>query len=184
MNLRQKPFYKNQDFLSTNQFNEHIRLYHGYVEKANTIANRPITPVGEYYVTKMQEGFNLNGVLLHELYFENIANTIKIHKAPNIEEVINSHFIEFSDWWDDFDRCSSIAKGWVIFGFEPLTKTYRNITLSTHDSGFPIGFKPLLVLDCYEHAYFMDYGTNKNRYVYDFMTYIDWQVVEQRLKDL
>lgn len=184
MLIKPKLFQKNVQFLSRNQFDEHILLYKKYVDKTNNLTRILPVPLSEYYSFKTQQASNINGVILHELYFENIEKSVNMRQAPVLEELMNDCFESFSRWWDDFERCAGISKGWVIFGYEPLTQTYQNIILSAHDAGNLIGFKPLLVLDCYEHAYFMDYGTDKTRYVYDFMTNINWKLVEKRLKSL
>lgn len=136
----------------------------------------------EYYELKTQEALNLDGVILHEMYFENIEEYYSHHfSTSKIYDVLTECFKSAQKWEDDFQQCAMIAKGWVIFGYESVTQTCRNIILSTHDNGHIIGLKPLLVLDCYEHAYFIDYGTAKQKYIEKFISNINWKAVEARL---
>jgi Fe-Mn family superoxide dismutase len=56
--------------------------------------------------------------------------------------------------------------------------------VTLHQDGVPAGFKPLLVMDVWEHAFMRDYkATEKSKYVEAFFRNIDWQAVEHRLRE-
>jgi Fe-Mn family superoxide dismutase len=67
-----------------------------------------------------------------------------------------------------------------VLAWDTHDKTLRIYNGDTHNQGGVWGALPLLVLDVYEHAYFMDFGSDRKAYIQDFMAHIDWSVVEQR----
>lgn len=183
--IKPKDFnWKYQQLFSVNQMQEHLKLYRKYVDNVNSYEMDYFFEDGERYNLKMNETFNINGVVLHELFFANIIDnkmfiqTSAIHHKSKllIIEEYKSHVC----WEHDFINCAMIAKGWVIFGYDELTETYKNIILQSHNDGFAVVFKPIIVLDVYEHSYFIDYGADKEKYVKDFLQNINWDIADLR----
>lgn len=182
------------DFLSERQLSEHHDvLYAGYVNKLNEIEEKlPGADKGKANATfsdfralKKEEVFAQNGILLHELYFENIApkNNGEDEEANlSIRQAIEKDFGSFSVWQEDFLACGMSSRGWVILGFNPADGQLHNYIADVHDVGGVWNAKPLLVLDVYEHAYFIDYGTKKKDYINAFIKNINWDIVEKRFK--
>ena len=76
------------------------------------------------------------------------------------------------------------GSGWVILFQDPATDRLTNHWITLHQDGVPAGFKPLLVMDVWEHAFMRDYkATDKARYVEAFFRNIDWAIVELRLRE-
>ena len=74
--------------------------------------------------------------------------------------------------------------GWVVLCEDPTTRHLSNHWVGLHQDGAPAGFKPLLVMDVWEHAFMRDYrATERGRYLDAFFRNIDWQVVERRLRE-
>jgi len=70
----------------------------------------------------------------------------------------------------------------VLLCEDPTTRRLTNHWVGLHQDGMPAGFKPLLVLDVWEHAFMRDYrATERGRYLDAFFRNIDWAVVERRL---
>lgn len=172
--LTPKHFIRNPGITSLRQFDEHMKLYRGYIDNVNNFVDNDCK-------SKNTESYNLNGVVLHEMYFENLDPTFNKNVVPRIIDIYDKVYAAFHNRTSEFIQAAQISRGWVIFGFDGITDTYRNVILQAHDIGFVVGFAPLVVLDCYEHAYFIDYGTNKVRYVENFIDGINWTVVEKRL---
>jgi Fe-Mn family superoxide dismutase len=84
-------------------------------------------------------------------------------------------------WQDAFAATAKSARGWAILAYEQRTQTCRNILLDSHDEGVICSAYPLLVLDMYEHAYFLDFTTDKATYIDGFLAQIPWSVVERRV---
>jgi len=74
--------------------------------------------------------------------------------------------------------------GWAILYHDPLVDRLYNWWVSGHEVDHPAGFDPILVLDVFEHAYMVDYGTSeRSEYVKAFFANLNWKVVEQRFDE-
>ncbi|MCL2592674.1 MAG: superoxide dismutase [Defluviitaleaceae bacterium] len=192
MKLEAKNFNYNTKIISEPAFDNHITLYNGYINKLNEIDDvlkqnpeeaKANATYSHFRGLKVAETFALCGVILHELYFENIGNT----QTQPSQETINTlakYFGDFTKWHKDFTACANSARGWVCLIYDQRTESFRNIVLDAHNEGNIPHSYPVLALDMYEHAYFMDYGTDKAGYIATFMEYINWDVVNRRLQNL
>ena len=71
--------------------------------------------------------------------------------------------------------------GWAILYEDPEMGRLSNHWITLHEHGHPAGFRPLLVLDVWEHAFMVDYKpTERTRYIDAFFANVNWPVVEQR----
>ena len=73
------------------------------------------------------------------------------------------------------------ARGWVILAYDLNDGRLHNYISDIHNQGIVLGTIPLIVLDMYEHAYFIDFGTDKKSYIDWFLSSINWEIVEERL---
>jgi Fe-Mn family superoxide dismutase len=74
--------------------------------------------------------------------------------------------------------------GWVILFQDPATHWLTNHWGTLHHEGVPAGFRPLLVMDVWEHAFMRDYkATERAKYIEAFFRNIDWRTIERRLQD-
>ena len=179
--------------VSQRQFEEHVKLYKGYVEKTNAIGEELASGSSErdqanavyskYRGLKVSEPFALSGVILHEMYFQNMSSKPG-SPCEKTMMVLEDSFGSFDGWLADFKACAKAARGWCSLCYEQRTKTFRNILQDKHDDGLIVGMYPLLVLDMYEHAYFLDYGTDKATYIDKFVGSINWDTVSKRVKAL
>ncbi|MCL2049519.1 MAG: Fe-Mn family superoxide dismutase [Defluviitaleaceae bacterium] len=174
--------------VNKSQFDAHITLYEGYVTMTNltdkTLATQPelqtASPSGGHYRGwKKTETYAINGIILHEMYFQNLGNC-KTAPGKNMQAIFDKYFGGFEKWKADFVACATSARGWCILVYEQRTGTCRNILLDLHDEGHIAGAFPIMVLDMYEHAYFMEYGTNKAAYINKFIDNYPWELAEQR----
>lgn len=148
------------------QFEVHMELYEGYINKMNQIdkllchdpnlkdANATYS---EFRGIKRGETYALNGVILHELYFENIGSTNNC-PDPLIKEILERDYGSFEIWQEHFVATAKASRGWAILSYDPRSDRFRNISLDAHDVGNISLSIPLLVLDVYEHAYFFQYA--------------------------
>lgn len=179
--------------LSEKQVEEHLKLYKGYVSKVNDISKASKDP--EAYsganptfsamrCLKLGESFALNGVLLHELYFENIlcSNECKFNPDSKIAKLINNQFFSKKYFIDYLKQVALSVRGWAVVCIDNITKRLRVVGLDAHDVGSIWCATPLLVIDVYEHAYFMDFGTNRGKYLDTIFESINWSVIETRLE--
>jgi Fe-Mn family superoxide dismutase len=181
--------------ISQSQLNQHIELYNGYVKKINDIQgqingmtpeldkmNATYSPFRELHV---EQTYALNGVILHEAYFENMGG--KRTPAPETELVHELFTEEFGSWDNYLHHLTAVGKsmrGWAVTGYNMRDHRIHNYGLDTHNQWVPMNVIPLLVLDVYEHAYMIDFGTKRAAYLDAFMKNVDWSVVDQRLKTM
>lgn len=183
--------YSNQiSVVNRPQFEAHLRLYEGYINKINEIDsklnNNPDRSEANstyslYRGLKRGETYSLDGVILHELYFSNIGGNVR-NPGDLFMYYINSYFNGFDRWSEDFIATAKASRGWAILCYDQRSKTLRNISLDAHDLGNITYSLPIVVLDMYEHAYFLQYADNKVEYINQFMKNINWEMVEKRLR--
>lgn len=123
-----------------------------------------------------------NSMILHELYFENLggAGKAKGRTAKMIGGVWGS-FARFESEMKNAGAGVGGGTGWIILGWDLRT---QQLVLSCigHNNQFAANSLPLLLMDVYEHAYAIDYGSNLKSYIEAFFANINWDVVERRLE--
>ncbi|MDF2905850.1 MAG: hypothetical protein K0R34_1171 [Herbinix sp.] len=176
--------------INQNQFEAHMRLYEGYVTNINKIdeillrgdaqRDQANTTFSWYRELKRGETFALDGVILHELYFENIGGDAD---APDeaITGLLEESFGSVEKWQEDFVATAKASRGWAVLCLDQRSMRLRNISLDAHDVGNIAYSAPILVLDMYEHAYFLQYADKKVDYINAFMKNINWNVVAERM---
>jgi Fe-Mn family superoxide dismutase len=73
-------------------------------------------------------------------------------------------------------------RGWAILSIDSIDNRFHIIGSDLHDTGAVWLSYPILVMDLYEHAYFMDFGTNKEKYISTFVKNINWNILNDRFK--
>ncbi|MDF2541643.1 MAG: hypothetical protein K0S47_1361 [Herbinix sp.] len=188
------PFHYTDDITVVNkdQYEAHLRLYEGYVKSMNTIDEQlESNPQREdanatfsyYRELKRGETYALNGIILHELYFENMGG---LSQEPDrlLQNALVKSFGRMSTWGEDFVATAKASRGWAVLCYDQRTQRFRNISLDLHDLGNIAYSAPVLVLDVYEHAYFLQYADKKADYINNFMMNINWDVVGERMEGL
>lgn len=175
--------------LSKDQITAHKTLYQGYINKQNEISNELATAVdrsapasatySKFRELKVEESFAYNGVVLHELYFENISGP---HGTPGARTgaLLQKSFGSYANWLADFTACAGCARGWVITAYSMDDNLVHNYVLDAHNQLVPVLTIPLIVFDAYEHAYMIDFGINRKDYIDKFIQNLNWSVVEAR----
>lgn len=186
-----KPLqYAQLDGLSERQLKEHHDvLYAGYVKKIGEIdeklktadkanANATYSEFGEL---KREETFALNGVKLHEGYFDSMKPNGSAC-ADKIRELIERDFGSYETWETEFKAVGMAGRGWVVLGYDLDEKRLRNILCDSHNHGGVWNMAALFIMDIYEHAYFLDYGTARKAYIEAFFKNINWEHVNETIK--
>ncbi|HLK10950.1 MAG TPA: Fe-Mn family superoxide dismutase [Candidatus Binatia bacterium] len=176
--------------LSTLQIETHLELYAGYVNNTNRLneqlaelaaGGKAGTPA--YSELTRRLGFEYNGMRLHELYFENLTPRFEPpgRDSPLYRE-LDRTFGRFERWQRDFTAVASMrGVGWALLYQDPETGRLSNHWISLHEHGHPAGFRPLLVMDVWEHAFLVDYKpTERAKYIDAFFANVNWRVVAAR----
>lgn len=172
------------------QFDVHMRLYEGYVTNINKVDTelahgnaqraQANTTFSYYRELKRGETYALNGVILHELYFENIGGKVQ-EITDKAKKQIEQYFGNVNNWMEDFIATAMASRGWAVLSYDQRSERLRNISLDLHDLGNIAYSAPVLVLDMYEHAYFLQYADKKADYINNFLKNINWAVVTSRM---
>lgn len=176
---------KDLEGLTLKMVAEHFKLYQGYVKKSNEMqekiatadkseANGVFSFIGEL---KRQETFAVNGMKLHEVYFGQLMGDGQ--PKGEIVKMIEEDFGSVEKWKEDMVATGLSARGWAILCFDFRDNRLHNYGSDAHNVGAVWGAIPLVVLDVYEHAYFMDYGVNRKDYLAAFFKNLDWNFVNK-----
>ena len=192
----QKFDLKGLDGISDKQVEEHLALYAGYVKQVNMLneelaklrsEGKALGKNPEFAEINRRLGFEYGGMILHEYYFSNLRKAADPKPAPSsaLATALNEAFGSVDQWRADFQAIGDMRGiGWVILFEDPVTDQLSNHWVTLHQEGIPAGFKPLLVMDVWEHAFMRDYkATEKAKYVEAFFRNVDWAMVERRLQD-
>jgi Fe-Mn family superoxide dismutase len=168
----------------------HFTLYQGYVANTNKVMEllaamvqegREGTP--EFAELKRRQGWEFNGMRLHELYFANLGGDGDMAKAPKLMKKKQEQFGAVETCAKDFKATASMRGiGWVVMYQDIESGLLFNQWINEHDVGHPAGCNPILVLDVFEHAFITDYGLKRADYIGAFFKNVKWDVVEQRLR--
>ena len=174
--------------ISDDQIAQHWALYEGYVKNANRLLEAAAgADAGSpaWAEQRRRLGFEMDGVVLHEYYFGNLASGSKLSPGSDLASDAGAAWGTVGAWREDFTRTAGMrGVGWAILYHDPATGGLFNCWISSHEQGHPAGFHPVLVLDVFEHAFMVDYGASgRADYIAAFLDNINWEVVEQRYKD-
>jgi Fe-Mn family superoxide dismutase len=178
---------------SPKQIEQHIKLYEGYVKKINEIrAEIDKIPYeerkaqsnfsfGRYSELKRREAVPYNGVYLHEMYFDNLGGGAAEPKAE-LARAIEGSFGSQSNWEEDLRACAEAATGgWVLLTYDRIDGKLHHNQMWEHSIGIMVNQEHLLALDTWEHAFMIDFGTDKKSYLTTFLKNVRWGVVADRL---
>lgn len=168
----------------------HFKLYEGYVTQVNNLNSMLSSELNKaidgqpftFQAIKKQYAYEYDGMVLHELYFENLGGDGKLVAASPLAKKIQKQYKSFDAWKVDFEQtCLVRAIGWVILCWDPATDTLKNVWIDEHSKGELVLTVPLLVVDLWEHAYLCQFGSNRKQYLETLWKYINWSVVNSRL---
>ena len=185
---------KDLDGLSEKLIDEHWKLYDGYITNTNLL-NKLIWDVSQSEKTlnnpevaeiQRRLGFEYNGMVLHEYYFGALKKGT--NPSPSLKSRMAQDFGSFENWERRFFEIGKMrGTGWVIMSYDAHIKRLQNFWISDHEIGNVAGFSPILVMDVWEHAYVLDYGSSsaadagRSSYLKAYARNINWDVVSERL---
>lgn len=176
--------------LDDNLLKMHFKLYEGYVKNANELLQKiqELDKNGgnrkpDFAGLKRMLGWEFDGMLLHELYFENLGGAKPLDKNDPLYSKIVADFGSYDQWKDDFVATGMIRGiGWVVAYVDPKQGRLINVWINEHDLGHLAGGKPILIMDVFEHAYITQYGLERNKYIDVFFDNINWDIASKRYK--
>ncbi len=180
----------NIEGISDKLLEAHFGLYKGYIARLNLMedelqkADKSHTNYswGHWSELKRREAVAFNGTYLHELYFENLLAA----GAPTAEltAAIDEAFGSYSNFVTDLKATALCTIGWVVVTRSRIDEKLHTYLMTEHHIGFPVHQDIVLVLDSYEHAFAIDFGTDRGSYIDTFVNNINWTVVNDRFAAL
>jgi Fe-Mn family superoxide dismutase len=166
----------------------HDRLYAGYVNKRNEIdqalpkadRSKAAQTYSEYRALKLEETFNADGQILHELYFDCLGGNGQ--PTGQFVDKVKQDFGSWEAFIEDATACAMAARGWAVTAFDPTDGKIHNFLCDVHNQGGVWGTIPLFTIDSYEHAYFMDYAQDRKAYIEALWKNVDWTAVNRRFE--
>lgn len=181
------PHIKELDGISAEQMEAHYKLYQAYVDNVNKLSDKLHTleqGSPEWNELKRRFGFEVNGVLMHDLYFENMAPKGGALPANSrLAKALEENFGSVANWEADFKSTGKIRGiGWAVLYQCRHSGKLCNYWIGEHEIGHPVGGAPILVMDVWEHAFVGDYKPSERpQYIDAFFKNVNWKVVESRL---
>lgn len=179
--------------ISEKTVEEHLKLYAGYVKHANLIRDmiemygEVPAEDGKYSVAEITRrfSFEFNGMVNHEYYFESLSGSHKeLEKESELKKQIEKDFGSFESWLNKFKTLATTrGVGWSFLYYDPLTKQLINTWVDEHHLGQLNGCQTILALDMWEHAFYLDFQTNKKDYIESFFENLNWEVIEKNFKE-
>lgn len=127
--------------------------------------------------------FNLNGHFLHELFWNCMRspNETNLPSKSLISNLSNT-FGNFEHFKIEFSNAAKSVEGsgWAIL-YVDRNRNFFIGQLEKHNLLGIIGLRPLLVLDVWEHAYYLDYKNDRAKYVEEWWKLVNWNYVESLL---
>lgn len=180
--------------ISDKQIEEHLKLYEGYVKRANTLTEKLMGMCAEgkasgadpvYAELTRRLGFEFGGMVNHEYYFENLAPGAQAEPpaGSKLRKAIEGSFGKYETWLADFRGVATMPGiGWAFTFQDPSTGWLSNHFVMLHQDNVPAGYRPILVMDGWEHAFMRDYlATERAKYLDAFLKNVNWEAVEKRL---
>jgi len=176
----------------------HFKLYQGYVKETNKLTeainkfiqdgNVDQEEMPAYSELTRRLGFEYNGMVLHEYYFDNLktgGGTGDPERTARFAQAAADSFGSYDIWKADFVGIGKMrGVGWAICYQNPGNGRLSNHWITLHETGNVAGYDPVLVMDVWEHAYLLDYKpAERPKYIEAFFSNINWATVESRLKE-
>ena len=122
-----------------------------------------------------------NSVVLHEFYFDGLSPKA-VDPHQNLRSAIEQRFGSLEKWSADFIASAKEAAGWAMLVKHPVNGKLYNVVSDEHAMGVLWMAMPIVVIDTYEHAFYIDYQNRKAEYIEKFMAHIDWNEANLRYK--
>ena len=171
----------------------HFKLYEGYVKGVNELNEKIANILADGKVDKEEFpayseltrrlGFEYNGMVLHEYYFDNLKAGGAGVPSTTFVNMAEASFGSYDTWMLDFAGVGKMrGVGWAMCYQDPKTGALSNHWITLHEIGNVTGFVPILVMDVWEHAFILDYApADRSKYIDAFFSNVDWDAVHGRI---
>lgn len=172
----------------------HLKHHQAYVNGANAVFEkldkaRKDNADLDMKATLKELSFHIGGFKLHNLFWENLAPSSGGGGGTpkgELAKAINGEFSKFDRFKKEFTQAATSAEGsgWAVLTFCRKTRRPLIVQIEKHNVNAIPGFEILMVLDVWEHAYYLDYRNDRAKFVDTFWNIVNWDVVAHRFDKL
>jgi Fe-Mn family superoxide dismutase len=172
----------------------HLKHHQAYVNGANAIIEKLEKARKENAEIDMKSilkefSFHLGGYKLHNLFWKNMAPPNQGgggNPTGDLARIITREFTSLDRFKKEFTQAavSTEGSGWAALAFCEKTKRLLILQIEKHNTNLIPQFPILLVLDVWEHAYYLDYRNDRAKFVENFWNLVNWDSVAFRFEEL
>jgi Fe-Mn family superoxide dismutase len=180
-----------EPYISEEQLKIHHKKHHqAYVDGANALLKkfdaRSEEEEFDLKAVSKELSFHVGGFILHKLFWANMGPADKCGGEPTglIAEYIKKDFGSFEKFKKEFSQTAVSAEGsgWAALTLCRGTDRIFIMQIEKHNVNTVPGFRLMMVLDVWEHAYYLDYQNRRPDYVEAFWNLVNWDEVNRRMK--
>ncbi|GAA2179294.1 superoxide dismutase [Brooklawnia cerclae] len=165
----------------------HDKHHKAYVDGANTALEKlaEARATGDFgAVSKLEKdlAFNLGGHTNHSIFWKNLAPNAPERPDGELAAAIDEYFDSFDAFKKQFGAAalSIQGSGWGALTYDPVAGRLNTLAFYDQQNNLPVGSVPLLLLDMWEHAFYLQYKNVKADYVNAFWSVVNWADVAAR----
>lgn len=174
-----------EPFISDRTLKEHYNIYLKYLRTLNELLSTTDNIYSKAYLIQHIDVlplsirgevlYYLSGVINHELYFFGLSNDNNTNVSNRLVSDIVSNFGSVASFKEQFKKQAMNIKGsGYTFLVIDNNKKLRIINTSNQDNPYYYGYIPVMALDVWEHAYYLDYYSNREDYINKFFDKLDF----------
>ncbi|MFV0364979.1 MAG: superoxide dismutase [Mangrovibacterium sp.] len=172
-------------------YNKHHKGYYAKFLKAVVEAEKSDLSMPELFAqasslpTALRN--NAGGYYNHCLFWENLTPNPSPQMPTRIKKLLEDSFGSIDKFKAEFEQqaASVFGSGWAWLVVTPNAE-FKICTTANQDNPLmddaPLQGTPLLALDVWEHAYYLQYQNQRASYIAAFWSIVNWEVVEERLQ--
>ncbi|CBZ04188.1 superoxide dismutase [Clostridium botulinum] len=140
---------------------------------------------GDFALIKHWEkeiAFHGSGHILHTLFWENMTPNGKLNPEGSVIERIKQDFGDYEKFKKQFTEAAIAVEGsgWTILAWNPMFQKLVILQAEKHQNLTQWGVVPLLILDLWEHAYYLKYQNRRAEFVNAWWNIVNWDIVNTR----
>ncbi|AGB37501.1 superoxide dismutase [Natronococcus occultus] len=170
----------------------HHSVHHqGYVDGANAALDtfEEMRSEGDYEDVKAAKrdfSFNLSGHINHTIFWQNMSPDGGGEPDGELGAAIDEQFGSFEAFREEFTAAAENVEsnGWAMLFYEPVADLLVIGQIESQNGLAHQGAIPILTLDVWEHAYYLQYENERGSYVEEWWNVVDWDDVCRRYEFL
>jgi len=165
----------------------HSKHHQAYVTGANTALAQlaDARDKGDFaWVNKLEKdlAFNLGGHINHSIFWTNMSPDGGDKPTGDLAAAIDDQFGSFDKFTAHFTAVAMGVQGsgWAVLAYDSIGQKLIIVQFFDQQGNLPAGIVPILMLDVWEHAYYLDYKNVRADYVKAFWNIANWENAQQR----